>query len=253
MPTGPGGTRTARPYRWGAGVSRRGNVRDRWQATAVSVVLHAAVLALLVSPTLHSGFAPSPSLGAGGVGSAGGGGGKRGSFAERLRFVSVRAAPSPAATTAPPDVVRVTPDVPREAAWPVANPAQPSGPGVVAAASSGAGPGSGGGTGSGIGTGTGTSVGPGTGGGAGDIYPPTPTQFFLPPLPAPPRIRPYTLVAWFDVDERGNATLLRFTPSRDAAYNRRLREVLLSLRFRPAVRADGAPVRDTVDIQYTFR
>lgn len=116
----------------------------------------------------------------------------------------------------------------------------------------GVGPGSGGGVGSGIGTGRGSGVGPGTGGGPGDIIPPTPTQFFLPPLPAPDRIKPYHLVAWFDVDERGSAKLLRFNPSRDAAYNRRLRDILMTLRFRPAVRPDGTPVRDTVDIHYIF-
>jgi hypothetical protein len=253
MATGPSRTRGVPPYRWGSGLTRRGTSRGRWQATAVSVVVHAAVLALLVSPTLHSGYAPAPSLGAGGAGASGGGGGRRGSLAERLRFVSMRATPSPAATTAQPDVVRVAPDPPREVARPVTTVDRPSGTGPVTGAGGGTGPGSGGGIGSGVGTGTGSSIGPGTGGGAGDIHPPTPTQFFLPPLPAPQRIRPYTLVAWFDVDERGNATLLRFTPSRDAAYNRRLREVLLSLRFRPAVRPDGTPVRDTVDVQYTFR
>lgn len=248
----PSATRSARPYRWGAGISRPGSERNRWQATVASVILHAALLALLVSPTLHSGFVPARPLGAGGEGPAGGGGGRRGSLAERLRFVSVRAAPSPAATAAQPDVVRVTPEVPREPARPSATLDQQTGTGVTGSATGGAGPGSGGGLGSGIGTGTGSSVGPGTGGGSADIHPPTPTQFFLPPLPAPQRIRPYTLVAWFDVDERGNATLLRFTPSRDAAYNRRLREVLLSLRFRPAVRGDGTPVRDTIEIRYGF-
>ena len=120
------------------------------------------------------------------------------------------------------------------------------------AGAGGAGPGPGGGTGSGTGTGRGSGVGPGTGGGDGVNHPPTPTQVFLPPLPAPPRIKPYHLVAWFDVDERGNAKLLGFNPSKDGGYNRRLRDVLLSLRFRPGVRADGVPVRDTIDIQFVF-
>lgn len=248
----PSGTQPVRPYRWGVGTSRQGSERNRWQAPAVSVILHAAILALLVSPTLHSGFEPSPAIGAGGAGPVGGGGGRGRSIAERLRFVSVRAAPSPALTAAQPDVVRVTPEIPRELTRPVASPDQSAIAGAAATVSGGAGPGSGGGTGSGTGTGTGSSAGAGTGGGSADIHPPTPTQFFLPPLPAPRHIRPYTLVAWFDVDERGNATLLRFTPSRDAAYNRRLREVLLSLRFRPAVRGDGTPVRDTIEIRYGF-
>lgn len=116
----------------------------------------------------------------------------------------------------------------------------------------GAGPGTGGGIGSGVGTGTGSSVGPGTGGGPAGAYPPTPTQFFLPPLPAPGSVKGYHLIAWFDVDEKGKATLLGFNPSRDGGYNRKLRDVLMSLRFRPGVRADGTPVRDTVDIQFIF-
>ncbi len=62
----------------------------------------------------------------------------------------------------------------------------------------------------------------------------------------------YTLIAWFDVDEKGNATLLGFNPSRDNGYNKKLRDVLLSLRFRPGTRPDGTPVRDTIDIKYIF-
>ena len=128
----------------------------------------------------------------------------------------------------------------------------PSGAGTGNAGTAGAGPGSGGGIGSGVGPGTGSGAGPGTGGGPAGSYPPSPTQFFLPPLPAPASIRGYHLVAWFDVDEKGNATLLGFNPSRDNSYNRKLRDVLLSLRFRPGVRTDGTPVRDTVDIQFIF-
>jgi protein TonB len=116
----------------------------------------------------------------------------------------------------------------------------------------GAGPGSGGGTGSGIGTGTGSGTGPGTGGGPATNYPPQPTQLFLPPLPAPASLRGFHLIAWFDVDERGNAKLLSFNQSRDGGYNRKLREVLLALKFRPGTRPDGTPVRDTADIHFIF-
>ena len=167
--------------------------------------------------------------------------------------------PDAAAAVVPPKVTEPPkPIVPQAATTPQAVPApQPSaaGPGAAGSGTSGtagAGPGSGGGVGSGIGSGTGSSVGPGSGGGPAGSYPPTPTQFFLPPLPAPASVRGYHLVAWFDVDEKGNATLLGFNPSRDGGYNRKLRDVLLSLRFRPGVRADGTPVRDTVDIQFIF-
>jgi periplasmic protein TonB len=74
----------------------------------------------------------------------------------------------------------------------------------------------------------------------------------LPPLPAPSSIRGYHLIAYFDVDERGNAKLLGFNPSRDNGYNKKLRDVLSALKFRPGVKADGTPVRDTVDIQFIF-
>jgi periplasmic protein TonB len=232
------------------------------------VLVHAVLIALLLSPAAHSSFTGTPAAGAGGAGPAGGGGGGGGASArrdagERLQFVTLRPAPAPppAAAEALPDVSQVVapppqpvPATPAPAApvSPAGDLASGSGEGAGPGAGGGSGPGTGGGVGSGIGTGRGSGTGPGTGGGTGDIYPPTPTQFFLPPLPAPDRIKPYHLIAWFDVDERGNATLLSFNPSRDAGYNRRLREVLLELRFRPAVRADGTPVRDTVDIHYIF-
>ena len=99
--------------------------------------------------------------------------------------------------------------------------------------------------GSGIGTGRGSGIGPGTGGGSGKIYPPTPTNLVILPIPVPSKVRPYKLIAYFDVDEKGNTTLLSFNPSKDASYNKKIREMLLEFRFRPAVRADGTPVRDT--------
>ena len=228
------------------------------------MLLHALVLALILSPTVHSGFSGDPAVGGGGAGPAGGGGGGGGaprSTGDRIRFVTVRPAPPPAPAVVVADASKVTPPVPAPPVVPSAPLATPPASGAAGASASGegaggagpgAGPGTGGGVGSGIGTGRGTGVGPGTGGGPGENYPPTPTQFFLPPLPAPDRIKPYHLIAWFDVDERGNATLLSFNPSRDGGYNRRLREVLLTLRFRPAVRPDGTTIRDTVDVHYIF-
>ena len=50
------------------------------------------------------------------------------------------------------------------------------------------------------------------------------------------------------MDTLGNATLLSFNPSKDANYNRRIKEMLSEIRFRPATRADGRPVRDTAQI-----
>ncbi len=221
--------------------------------------VHATLVLLIITSPFSHGFTPPASELGGGPGPAGGGGGRSGSGAdgERLRFVQTRPAPptpAPALVPSPPISVPVEPVVTPAAREPVA-----IGPvsgtaitGTGTAGQGGAGSGTGGGIGSGTGTGTGSGTGPGTGGGDGLNHPPTPTQVFLPPLPAPPRIKPYHLIAWFDVDERGRARLLSFNPSRDASYNRRLREVLQSLRFRPGVTADGVPVRDTIDIQFVF-
>jgi protein TonB len=227
----------------------------------LSVFIHATIVLLLITSPFSHGFTADPSELAGGPGPAGGGGGRSGSGSEgeRLRFVRTRPAappptPAPALVPSPP-ISTPVPPVSTPAARQPATTIPASGTattGAGTAGQGGAGPGTGGGTGSGTGTGTGSGTGPGTGGGDGVNHPPTPTQAFLPPLPAPPRIKPYHLVAWFDVDERGNAKLLSFNPSRDGGYNRRLRQVLESLKFRPGVTAAGVPVRDTIDIQFVF-
>jgi hypothetical protein len=51
------------------------------------------------------------------------------------------------------------------------------------------------------------------------------------------------MVAQFEVDSVGNARLIGFNPSRDSGYNKRIREMLLEIRFRPAVTMDGRPVK----------
>jgi hypothetical protein len=52
-----------------------------------------------------------------------------------------------------------------------------------------------------------------------------------------------TIIVQFDVDERGRVVDFKFTETKDGGYNRKLRDVLRSVRFRPAVRGDGIPVR----------
>lgn len=96
--------------------------------------------------------------------------------------------------------------------------------------------------GSGVGTGRGSGTGPGTGGGDGTIYPATVIALPILPLPIPARVRPYKMIAQFNVDSTGKAELITFNPSKDAGYNRRIREMLREIRFRPAVTADGRPV-----------
>jgi protein TonB len=261
-------------YRPPVGIPRR--EQARWQGWLFSLLAHLLLLVFLLLPALDSGIDYGHRDGAGGPGPAGGGGG--GSPDEggsRLQFVQI--APQPAAAAAAPTVpvlpppVQALPPIPvpvpppervaKAAAPPVQAPvagtASAPGSGVAGAGAgktggTGAGPGSGGGVGSGEGPGKGSGVGPGTGGGAARNYPPTLKQFVLPPLPTPSSVRGFTLTAWFDVDSVGKATLLRFTPTPDRSYNNRIRETLLALRFRPAVRADGVAIRDTVDIQVLF-
>jgi hypothetical protein len=99
--------------------------------------------------------------------------------------------------------------------------------------SAGAGPGSGGGVGAGVGTGRGSGTGAGTGGGTQVNYPPVPIEFFLPPLPAPGNVRGFHFVAEFDVDSTGRVITFDFTPTRDGDYNKRIAQVLRSMKFRP--------------------
>jgi protein TonB len=229
-----------------------------------SLLVHALILFLILAPIVgSSNFTHDPVLGGGGPGPAGGGGGGMngaGSVGEHLEFVRVKSDPTvmpkPKPLTVPP--VK-TPEPKPQVESPVV-PTPPTttavttntGEGSGNTGTSGAGPGTGGGVGSGVGTGRGSSVGPGTGGGPGKDYPPTLRDLFIPPLPAPDRIKPYHLIAWFDVDEKGNAALISFNPSKDGGYNKRLTEVLRSLRFRPGVHADGTPMRDTVDVHFIF-
>ena len=234
----------------------------RWKGLVTSILFHALLILLLVGPLFVEQALVPLREGAGGPGPAGGGGGGNrgtgGLIQERVQFVRV-APPAAAKTEVPvvkPPVVPPLPQ-PKPEPTPPAPKAAPQaevkdaslvagvGGGSGNDGTSGSGPGSGGGVGSGIGTGRGSSTGPGTGGGTGKIYPPTVTNLAILPIPVPSKVRPYKLVAFFEVDEKGNATLISFNPSKDNGYNKKIREMLGEVRFRPAVRADGTPVRDT--------
>jgi hypothetical protein len=264
-----------RPYRPPIGIPIERQGRG---GAVVSILLHLLIIGLILAPPIFTGLVvDAGSEGGGGAGPAGGGGGGNrgtGGIPERMQYLQVApAAPvaPPAEVVAPvvlppeeqPEVVppRPEPVVPPPTIEPAAvtsplasAPTVPStvrgvGGGSGADGSAGSGPGSGGGTGSGIGTGTGSANGPGTGGGDATTYPPTVTALPILPLPVPDKVRPYTMVAYFDVDSLGNATLLSFSPSKDGGYNKRIREMLLEIRFRPAVRGDGRAVRDTAVIR----
>ncbi|MCC7195623.1 MAG: hypothetical protein IT356_08725 [Gemmatimonadaceae bacterium] len=232
---------------------------------AASILLHAIIAFLILGPVIAHDMIVSRNEGAGGKGPAGGGGGgRRGGGPERALYIEV-APPPPAAAqerqtpqvpqpvVAPQPVVKppeLKPELPTAEPLPTAVsklPGTGSGAGT-GGDGAGSGTGTGGGVGSGSGTGTGSGNGPGTGGGSSRVYPPSVTNLALLPLPVPAKVRPYTLVAVFEVDEKGNARLLHFNESRDAGYNRKIRAMLDEVRFRPAVRADGTPVKDTTSI-----
>lgn len=242
----------------------------------LAALLHALIILLLIVP-FTSPELMATVLGAGGPGPAGGGGGgNRGTGGqvkqERLQFVRVAPAPTPPPVQRPPEVKPVIPPLvpppqPKPEPQPTPQPqvTQPTaatsgevksetvgtGGGSGNDGSAGSGPGSGGGVGSGIGTGRGSAVGPGTGGGTGSVYPPAPTELFLPPLPVPNKAKG-TIVVVFDVDSTGKVLDLSFPPTKDGNYNRKLREALAAIRFRPAVNAQGVPIRAKTEITYSL-
>ena len=245
---------------------QRRKKEERWKGVIASLLVHALILFLIIGPIVGANDFTRPDVvGGGGPGPAGGGGGGSsgpGSREQHVEFVRVKSDP----TTMPKLTPKTPPPVkPPEPKPPVETPVQPAqqvvepqvnagstGTGTGNAGTSGAGPGTGGGVGSGEGTGRGSSIGPGTGGGPGKDYPPTVRDLFIPPMPAPQAVKGFHMKAFFDVDEKGNAKLIGFNPTRDGDYNKRVSEVLRSMRFRPGVHADGTPKRDTAEIEIIF-
>ncbi len=246
-----------------------------------AVAVHLLFLLLLLVPLSQTELAKEI-LGAGGPGPAGGGGGgSRGSGGgqhkqEHTQFVQVAPPPPPPKPTIvpqikPPEVVKppevkplVTPppvQAKSEQKAEVKNDLPPAvasapmtgvGGGTGSDGSAGSGSGSGGGVGSGVGTGRGSSVGAGTGGGAGTIYPPTPTELFIPPMPPPSKIKGFELIAQFDVDSTGHVISYEFNRTKDSGYNQKLESILKSVRFRPGVNGLGVAIRAKTQIVYTF-
>jgi len=247
---------------------------NRRRGVVVSVVSHLLIILLLVLPAFfHREITEALTEGAGGPGPAGGGGGGRGGspiIPERIQLYQMPAAPARPATPSilpplvtvpevkppPPEQPKVqtpTPTAPSTTPAPEA-PAAPAAaaPGAGAGAGSGndpgpgTGAGTGGGTGTGAGTGTGTGSGPGTGGGNATIYPPTPRALFVPPSGTPRRLRGKTIVIELEVDETGKVLTAEFSPrSGDGGYDDQFIASLREQRFRPAVRANGQPVKFT--------
>jgi protein TonB len=256
----------------------------RWSGPIISVALHVLLILLLLAPAViaERTLFDAPENG-GGPGEAGGGGGGSGGtggrpIEERIQYIDIAPGaipalipeiptplpepvivppPEPVVTPPPPPPPVVEPkvDVPPAAA-PVAPPAATSvvagtGGGSGNDGTAGMGPGSGGGVGSGIGTGRGSGIGPGTGGGDGNIYTPRVIQVPLPPSNPPSRITPYTVVAFFDVDEKGKVLKFEFNESKDRDYNKKVKAMLAELRFRPATTLEGVAIRATAKVEFT--
>jgi hypothetical protein len=258
-------------YRLPIGLPLRDDGRK--QGMIVSVLVHAAIIALLLFPIVLARTMIVPmQQGAGGAGPAGGGGGGRGGVTgmrDTIRFVRVTPTQVPTPTTLPPIAPPVTPKVetpvptvtppatkpPEQAVAPVpvtTIAGVGTGPGTGNDGTAGNGPGSGGGVGSGIGTGRGAGVGPGTGGGSQANYPPQPIEFFLPPFPPPKSVKGFSFTAEFDVDSTGRVLEVKFSETRDGDYNRRLMSVLRAMKFRPGTRPDGTPLRMKAQVGYEF-
>lgn len=258
------------PYRPPVGIPAAIPETRTWRGALASILLHGLIVALLLVPLAAPQLLPEMlQQGAGGPGPAGGGGGgTRGSggekLEERVRYIEVK----PAAPSATPSIV---PPVPVEEKKPDVKPPLPivdlktdvklpdlasvsvvrgTGGGTGNDGTAGSGPGSGGGVGSGVGTGRGSSVGPGTGGGPGTVYPPQVINAnFGALMGLPQKLKPYVAVAYFDVDEKGNGTLIAIQPPlRDRGWRRKLEEALGEYKFRAATRWDGTPVRDTTTV-----
>jgi protein TonB len=256
-----------RPYRPPVGMPLRRDVR--WGAP-FSFAVHVLLILLLITPLFARIVAPELFPG-GGLGPAGGGGGGRGGFGgwrpapitpEGLRYLRVAPEPPPSETAEPTsEVVPVPkeetpppqPDPPAEQAAPeqsapAAAPLPGTGGGTGNDGTSGTGPGTGGGVGSGAGTGTGSANGPGTGGGEGRDYLPTPDMLVLAPEPRPGRVRGKAVTITFSLNERGEILRIDFESTGDRGYDRRLRERMNEMRFRPAVGPDGRPIAATFPV-----
>ena len=260
---------TRRPYRPPIGMPLRGE--GRWGAP-FSLAVHVVLIVLLMTPLFARIVAPELFPG-GGPGPAGGGGGGSGGTGglrpepitpEGLRYMRVAPEPEPPPTEAPaeetvPEPKEETPppqpepaveEAPVEQTASAAAPLPGEGGGTGKDGTSGTGPGSGGGTGSGVGTGTGSGTGPGTGGGDGRDYLPTPDFLPLPPEPRPGKVRGRSVAVTFTVNERGEITQLDFASTGDRGYDKRFREALRQVRFRPAVGPDGQPIAATFPILF---
>jgi hypothetical protein len=241
--------------------------RRRYVGLAASLVVHAALLAVIVTQgdrlwkrTLAPG-APSLFLIPGG---GGGGGGNR------VAYIILPPSPRnvvPPPTTVPPPEALPQPDPPPVEETVTPQPAPPpvdtlpatasadtvtggaTGPGTGAAR----GGGTGGGAGPGIGPGAGEGRGPGAGGGGGEIRPPELRDLAFPFETPPKELRGVSLdvVFWIRVD--GGVERYEVQPAiTDRDYARKFDEVIRAFRFSPARAPDGSRIAGTTRVTFTL-
>jgi hypothetical protein len=242
--------------------------RRRYVGLAASLVVHAALLAVIVSQgdrlwtrTLAPG-APTLFLIPGG---GGGGGGNRVAY---IILPPPPRAEGQAPTKVTPPEVLPQPDPPPVEVTMTPQPAPPqpvdslpataladtvtggaTGPGTGAAP----GGGTGGGAGPGIGPGAGEGRGPGAGGEGGEIRPPELRDLAFPFETPPKELRGASLdvVFWVRVD--GRVERYEVQPAiTDRDYARKFDEVIRAFRFSPARAPDGSRIAGTTRVTFTL-
>ena len=215
------------------------------------MALHAAIALLLLIPLRHD-FARVLTAGDPLTTRSGGGGG-------RVAYITLPSPRPPARSTVtvtpppatpqaivvptptpPPDIPPPTPEAQVAVAVVAADSAAAAG-----APASGDSPGAGGGTGGGVGPGAGPGIGPGSGErGTGRAL--QLRHQVIPPEDPPKELRGVELRVTFSVDESGKPVRVEFDPPiQDRKFAQKLRESMLSYRFRPALGPDGRPVAST--------
>jgi periplasmic protein TonB len=239
-------------------VGQRRKERPAWWATAISVVVHAALVLLLVFGFRQSllmageGDRDDAEVGRAGGGGGGGGGGERVSYYEVQRppppppppptpepdaLVPPVVPPPPPPVPAPP-AVQPRPATPAPVAAPAAaGPGAGQGPAAGAGTGPGSGGGTGGGSGGGNGPGTGTGTGPGTGNGGGGgarVTMPT-TDLMLMPPNKPRGMTSREVTLRLTISERGDVTEVELlTPTGNRGYDEQLRRIARDWKFNPA-------------------
>lgn len=235
----------------------------------VSLLVHAALIAVIVWQGERLWRRTPPAPGAPVLFPLPGGGGGGGN---RTTYITLPSPPTTSAPEMPPPPPPPEPPVVAEAPVPTPPPSEPvaaqpldttpparADAGPVRAAGPGTGPGTGGGTGGGTGegvgpgTGGGTGDGPGGPGGGGSIRPPELRDLAFPFDNPPKELRGALLSVTFWVRTDGRVDRYEVAPAiEDREYARKFDEVIRAFRFSPARMPDGTRVAGTTTVTFTL-